>query len=66
MENLEWPVRVHLAGGFGQSPGSDFSAAEVFRKGIDIEAPIGEVIRAVEKGRVIFAGSFCRLRNAGH
>jgi septal ring factor EnvC (AmiA/AmiB activator) len=30
----------------------------VFRNGIDIEAPAGEVIKAVEKGKVVFADRF--------
>jgi septal ring factor EnvC (AmiA/AmiB activator) len=54
---LEWPVRGKLTGGFGKTSHREFSA-EVFRKGIDIEAPIGEVIKAVEKGRVVFADRF--------
>jgi len=54
---LEWPVRGQIVGGFGKSKHPEFSA-EVFRKGIDIEAPIGEEIRAVEKGRVVFAARF--------
>jgi len=54
---LEWPVRGQVTGGFGKTKHPEF-ATEVFRKGIDIEAPIGEEIRAVEKGRVIFAERF--------
>jgi septal ring factor EnvC (AmiA/AmiB activator) len=54
---LEWPVRGKVTGGFGKTSHREFSA-EVFRKGIDIEAPIGEVIKAVEKGRVVFADRF--------
>jgi murein hydrolase activator len=54
---LEWPVRGQVTGGFGKTKHPEFST-EVFRKGIDIEAPIGEEIRAVEKGRVIFAERF--------
>jgi septal ring factor EnvC (AmiA/AmiB activator) len=54
---LEWPVRGQVTGGFGKAKHPEFSA-EVFRKGIDIEAPIGEEIRAVEKGRVVFAERF--------
>ncbi len=54
---LEWPVRGKVTGGFGKIRHPEFSA-EVFRKGIDIEAPIGEEIRAVEKGRVVFAEHF--------
>ena len=54
---LEWPVKGPVTGGFGKSKHPEFSA-EVFRKGIDIEAPIGEEIRAVEKGTVVFAERF--------
>ncbi|HSE91254.1 MAG TPA: peptidoglycan DD-metalloendopeptidase family protein [Candidatus Binatia bacterium] len=54
---LEWPVRGEVTGGFGKTKHPEF-ATEVFRKGIDIEAPIGEEIRAVEKGRVVFAERF--------
>jgi len=54
---LEWPVRGQVTGGFGKTKHPEFST-EVFRKGIDIEAPIGEEIRAVEKGRVVFAERF--------
>jgi septal ring factor EnvC (AmiA/AmiB activator) len=54
---LEWPVRGEVKGGFGKSRHPEFSA-EVFRRGIDIEAPIGEEIRAVEKGKVVFADRF--------
>ena len=54
---LEWPVRGQVTGGFGKTKHPEF-ATEVFRKGIDIEAPIGEAIRAVEKGRVVFAERF--------
>jgi murein hydrolase activator len=54
---LEWPVRGEVTGGFGKTKHPEF-ATEVFRKGIDIDAPIGEEIRAVEKGRVVFAERF--------
>jgi septal ring factor EnvC (AmiA/AmiB activator) len=54
---LEWPVRGEVRGEFGKNRHPEFSA-EVFRKGIDIEAPIGEEIKAVEKGKVVFADRF--------
>jgi murein hydrolase activator len=54
---LDWPVRGQIIGGFGKTKHREFSA-EVFRNGIDIEAPMGEHIRAVEKGRVVFAERF--------
>jgi len=54
---LEWPVRGQVVGGYGRTRHREFSD-EVFRKGIDIEAPVGEPIRAVEKGTVVFAERF--------
>ncbi len=54
---LPYPVRGKVVGGFGKTSHPEFPA-EVFRKGIDIEAPLGEEIKAVETGRVIFAGRF--------
>lgn len=54
---LDYPVRGALTGSFGKVKHPEFSA-ELFRKGIDIEAPYGEQIRAVEAGKVIFADRF--------
>jgi septal ring factor EnvC (AmiA/AmiB activator) len=54
---LQWPVRGEVTGGFGKTKHREFSA-EVFRNGIDIEAPMGEEIRAVEQGTVVFADHF--------
>ena len=54
---LEWPVKGQVIGGFGKTKHHEF-ATEVFRKGLDIEAPVGEEIRAVEKGRIVFADRF--------
>ena len=54
---LDWPVRGEITGGFGKIRHPEFSA-EVFRKGIDIEAPVGEEIKAVERGKVVFAERF--------
>ena len=54
---LEWPVKGHVVGGFGKTRHREFSD-EVFRKGINIEAPVGEEIKAVEKGQVVFADRF--------
>jgi len=51
---LNWPVQGELKGEFGKARHREF-AAEVFRNGIDIEAPAGDEIKAVEKGRVVFA-----------
>lgn len=54
---LDFPVRGEVMGGFGKTKHPEFSA-ELFRKGVDIEAPLGEEIRAVEAGRVVFADRF--------
>lgn len=54
---LDFPVRGEVMGGFGKARHPEFSA-ELFRKGIDIEAPVGAEIRAVEAGKVVFADRF--------
>jgi septal ring factor EnvC (AmiA/AmiB activator) len=55
--NLDYPVRGEVVEGFGRTKHPDFSA-EFFRKGVDIEAPLGEAVKAVEGGNVIFADRF--------
>ena len=54
---LEWPVRGQVTAPFGKFKHPEFTA-EIVRKGIDIETPMGEEIRAVEKGRVVYADRF--------
>jgi septal ring factor EnvC (AmiA/AmiB activator) len=54
---LEYPVRGALSGAFGKTQHPEFSA-ELFRKGIDIDAPVGEEVKAVEGGKVVFADRF--------
>lgn len=54
---LDWPVKGALVSGFGKARHPEV-AAEVFHNGIDIEAPVGEEVRAVEKGTVVFADHF--------
>lgn len=54
---LDYPVRGKVAGGFGRTLHPEF-ATELFRKGIDIDAPLGEEVHAVEAGKVIFADRF--------
>ena len=54
---FDWPVKGQVIGGFGKAKHHEFST-EVFRKGLEIEAPVGEEIRAIEKGRVVFADRF--------
>jgi septal ring factor EnvC (AmiA/AmiB activator) len=54
---LDWPVKGELISGFGKARHREV-AAEVFHNGIDIEAPMGEEVKAVEKGTVVFADRF--------
>ncbi|HEX9145702.1 MAG TPA: peptidoglycan DD-metalloendopeptidase family protein [Candidatus Binatia bacterium] len=54
---LDWPVKGELISGFGKARHREVEA-EVFHNGIDIEAPIGEEVKAVEKGTVVFADRF--------
>jgi murein hydrolase activator len=54
---LDWPVKGELKSEFGKARHREF-AAEVFRNGIDIDASLGEEIKAVEKGRVVYADRF--------
>ncbi len=54
---LDFPVRGQVVGEFGKAKHPEFSA-EIFHNGIDIEAPYGEKIRAVERGKVVFADRF--------
>lgn len=54
---LEWPVRGEVSAPFGKFKHPEF-AAEIFRNGIDIDAPEGEEIKAVEKGRIVYAERF--------
>jgi septal ring factor EnvC (AmiA/AmiB activator) len=44
-------------GTFGKTRHQEF-AAELFRKGIDIEASLGDDVKAVEGGKVVFADRF--------
>jgi len=54
---MDWPVRGSVSAPFGKFKHPEF-ATELVRKGIDIDAPLGEEVRAVEKGRVVFADRF--------
>ncbi len=54
---LDYPVRGSVKAAFGRTQHPEFSA-ELYRKGIDIEAPLGEEVRAVEAGKVLFADRF--------
>jgi septal ring factor EnvC (AmiA/AmiB activator) len=54
---LDWPVRGQLVSGFGKTQHREF-ATEIFRHGIDIGAVVGQEIKAVEKGTIVFADRF--------
>ncbi|MFQ5683920.1 MAG: murein hydrolase activator EnvC family protein [Candidatus Binatia bacterium] len=54
---LDYPVRGAVKERFGKAKHPEFSA-EVFHKGIEIQAPLGEEIKAVERGKVVFADRF--------
>ncbi|MGH7874796.1 MAG: murein hydrolase activator EnvC family protein [Candidatus Binatia bacterium] len=54
---LDWPVKGAVLAPFGKFKHPEF-AAEVVRKGIDIEAPLGEGIKAIERGKVVYADRF--------
>ena len=54
---LEWPVKGAVIAPFGKFKHPEF-AAEVVRNGIDIDAPIGEEIKAVGNGRIVYADRF--------
>jgi septal ring factor EnvC (AmiA/AmiB activator) len=54
---LDWPVKGDLMSGFGKARHREV-AAEIFHNGIDIAAPMGEEVKAVEKGTVVFADHF--------
>jgi murein hydrolase activator len=59
---LDWPVKGHVSAPFGKFKHPEF-AAEIVRKGIDIDAPLGDAIRAVERGRVVYANHFSGYGN---
>ena len=54
---MDWPVKGPVSAPFGKFKHPEF-AAELVRKGIDIDASFGDGVRAVEKGRVVFADRF--------
>lgn len=54
---LDWPVKGEIVAPFGKFKHPEF-AAEVVRKGIDIDAPLGEGIKAIERGKVVYAERF--------
>lgn len=54
---LDYPVRGEVMAAFGKTWHQEFSA-ELFRKGVDIAASLGDEIRAVESGKVVFADRF--------
>ena len=54
---LEWPVRGQVTAPFGKFKHPEFEG-EILRKGIDIEVQVGEEVKAVQKGRVVYADRF--------
>jgi septal ring factor EnvC (AmiA/AmiB activator) len=54
---LEWPVKGAVVAPFGKFKHPEF-AAEIIRNGIDIDAPMGEEIKAVGNGRIVYADRF--------
>jgi len=54
---MDWPVSGKVIAPFGKFKHPEF-AAEVVRKGIDIDAAVGEEIRAVEQGTVVYSDRF--------
>jgi len=59
---LEWPVKGDVSAPYGKFKHPEF-AAEIIRKGIDIDAPAGDAVKAVERGRVAYADHFAGYGN---
>ncbi|HLN87999.1 MAG TPA: peptidoglycan DD-metalloendopeptidase family protein [Candidatus Limnocylindrales bacterium] len=59
---LDWPVKGRVSAPFGKFKHPEFDA-EIVRKGIDIDAPLGDAIRVVERGRVVYASHFSGYGN---
>jgi septal ring factor EnvC (AmiA/AmiB activator) len=54
---MDWPVSGKVMARFGKFKHPEFGA-EIVRKGIDIDARVGEEIRAVEQGTVVYSDRF--------
>ena len=54
---MEWPVSGKVIAPFGKFKHPEF-VAEIVRNGIDIDAAMGQEIKAVEKGTVVYADRF--------
>ena len=54
---LEWPIPGRIIAPFGKFKHQEFNT-EIFRQGIDIDASLGEEIKAVDKGTVVYADRF--------
>ncbi len=59
---LDWPAKGRVSAPFGKFKHPEF-AADIVRKGIDIDAPLGDAIKAVERGRVVYANHFSGYGN---
>jgi murein hydrolase activator len=59
---LDWPARGQVTAPFGKFRHPEFDG-EILRKGIDIQAALGEEIKVVEKGRVVYADRFSGYGN---
>ena len=54
---MDWPVKGPVSAPFGKFKHPEF-ATELLRKGIDIDAQLGDGVRTVENGRIVFADRF--------
>jgi septal ring factor EnvC (AmiA/AmiB activator) len=52
---VPWPVRGTVRVGFGRQVDTEFNT-EIRRNGIEIDAPLDTPVRAVARGRVLYAG----------
>jgi len=54
---LDWPVTGKVVGRFGKQKHPDYDTY-IFKKGIEVEASLGDDVRAVESAQVVFANWF--------
>src|SRR5665648_1057289 len=53
---LALPIQGKLISGYGRQKNTEFNI-DTFNSGIDITAPLGEIVRAASEGEVIYIGS---------